>query len=72
MRLKMDNKTYILAIFAALLTFLGQAEANMTPKNLGNPLEGLNVLKMGPLDPRENDGNRAPLPNDDASQDAKE
>jgi hypothetical protein len=69
----MSNKSYILAVFAFSLTFFGQAEANGIHKNLSNRFERLNVLKMGPLDPRELDkSENTPPSEDDVSQDASE
>ena len=68
----MVNKTYILAIFSFLLSFSAQAEAAVIHKNSGNPFEGINMLKMGPLDPREADELSASLPNDDAEQNEEE
>jgi hypothetical protein len=72
MRLKMISKVYVLAMFAFSLVFFGNAEASVKHQNFGNVLEELNVLKMGPLDPREADDANASLPDDDTSQDDTE
>jgi hypothetical protein len=68
----MIDKFYVLAIFAFSLVFFGNTEASVKHQNAGSIFEGLNVLKMGPLDPREAEDNNASLPDDDTSQDDRE